>query len=300
MTVVPVEQQGLECVRHFLRLVPAGRVHPGSLALTSGRAPHIRRVIRLTEGRPVKLNFYVINLDRSPDRLEAIRADAAESGVDLIRVPAVDGKDVPEAERAILDEAGFRRLHGKVPMDGEYGCYRSHLDAFDRFLASDAEAAVIFEDDVRPDARLRPVLDEILAVDDWDVVKLMHHRMPAFRVTRRLSGGRALGTALFGPTGSSACYLVNRRGAAALREALVPMRLPYDVALERGWSSGIRFRHVSPDLVRSNAVTKKSLIGGRKKYLKAQLPAWKRLQTLAFRTSELFRRALYAARARTR
>lgn len=245
----------------------------------------------------MKFNSYVINLDRSPDRLTAIEADAARSGLALIRVPAVDGKAVPAAERRELDEAGFRRSHGKIPMDGEYGCYSSHLQAYEAFLASDADFALILEDDVALSAEVAPVLAEIAAVDDWDVVKLMHHRMPAFRRTRALSGQRALGTAPFGPTGSSAAYLVNRAGAEALRDALVPMRLPFDIALERGWAARIRVRHLRPDLVRVNPATAKSLIGRTKAYRSAQLPAWRRLPTLAFRTRDAGRRLLYALRA---
>lgn len=249
----------------------------------------------------MKIAYYVINLDRSPDRLAAISADAAGIGLDLQRVPAVDGAPVSQAERRhILDEPGFRRLHGKIPMDGEYGCYASHLAVLDRFLGSDADAAVIFEDDVRPGSDFVPTVVAIAATDDWDLVKLMHHRLPAFRSCRTLGEGRELGLAWFGPTGSSACYLINRRAAQSLRQHLVPMRLPYDVALERGWALGLRVRHVRPDLVTGNVATQKSLIGGTKRYAAARLAPWRRITTLGFRTSELVRRAAYAARASER
>lgn len=256
-----------------------------------------RRPVR--ESAVLKINYYVINLDRSPERLAAIGADAAAIGIDLIRVKAVDGKAVPPQARDILDERGFRRLHGKIPMDGEYGCYQSHIDAFDAFLASDADIAVIFEDDVRLTPALLPALDRIVAVDDWDVVKLMHHRLPAFRAHRSIGGGHRLGTALFGPTGSSAAYLVNRQGAKALRQRLVPMQLPYDVALERGWALGVRVRHVEPDVVSGNPLTQQSLIGGRKKYAAMKLAPWRRLTTLLFRTAEVVRRARFGLGART-
>ncbi|MEC5383452.1 glycosyltransferase family 25 protein [Aurantimonas sp. C2-6-R+9] len=239
----------------------------------------------------MKINYYVINLDRSPDRRAAISADAAAVGIDLIRVKAVDGKTVAPEARDNLDVRGFRRLHGKIPMDGEYGCYQSHIDVFDIFLASDADIAVIFKDDAQLTPALPPALEEILALDDWDVVMLMHHRLPVFRGHRSIGDGRLLGVALFGPTGSSAAYVVNRRGAKALRRGLVPMRLPYDVALERGWALGVRVRHVKPDLVAGNPQTRGSLIGGRKKYATMKLAPWRRLSTLLFRAGELVRRA---------
>jgi glycosyl transferase family 25 len=243
----------------------------------------------------VKINYYALNLNRSPDRWAAISEDARACGITLTRIAAVDGKDVPPQERTILDEAGFRRWHGKIPLDGEYGCYQSHLNAFDAFLASDADAAVVFEDDAQPLPSFRETIEALVAVDDWDLVKLMHHRMALFSSLRALVGDRKLGKAWFGPTGGSAAYLVNRFAAQRLREKLVPMQLPYDVALERGWSFGLRVRHVRPDLVRANPETKATLIGGPRLYAKHKLPPYRRLSTLAFRTGELVRRAIYAA-----
>ncbi|KQT61287.1 MULTISPECIES: glycosyltransferase family 25 protein [unclassified Aureimonas] len=244
----------------------------------------------------MKINHYVINLDRSTDRRAAIEADAERAGLRLIRVPAVDGKTVPVAERGLLDAAGFRRLHGKHPMDGEFGCYASHLRALDLFLESDAEAALILEDDVRFKPGFETALDAIAAVPDFDLVKLAHHRRPRIRTLRQAAGHR-LGRAVFGPTGSSAAYLVTRAGATRLRAALDPMRLPYDVALERAWASGLRILHAVPDLVLFNAETSASLTMGGQTYASRKLPPWRRLTTLAFRTKDLVGRLAYAARA---
>lgn len=242
----------------------------------------------------MQINHYVINLDRSTDRRAAIEADAERAGLRLIRVPAVDGKAVPIAERGLLDEPGFRRLHGKRPLDGEFGCYASHLSALDLFLRSEADAALILEDDVRFKPGFTAALDAVAAVADFDLVKLAHHRSPAIRALRHVPGHR-LGRAVFGPTGSSAAYLVTRAGAAKLRRALDPMRLPYDVALERAWASDVRILHAVPDLVLFNAETSASLTMGGQTYASRKLPPWRRLTTLAFRTRDLVRRLAYAA-----
>jgi glycosyl transferase family 25 len=44
----------------------------------------------------------------------------------------------------------------------------------------------------------------------------------------------------------SGAYLVDRRAAAALRNYLLPMRLPYDHALDREWCWGLRALSVLP------------------------------------------------------
>lgn len=244
----------------------------------------------------VDIPFYVINLDRSPDRWAAVSADAVAAGVDLIRVPAVDGKTVPPQERTILDIAGFARDHGKRPLPGEYGCYASHINALSLFVASGHEVGAIFEDDVRIPRELPAMVAQLRLVDDWDVVKLTHHRLKGFLPSRALDDGRRLGRAGFGPTGSSAAYLVTRRAAERLLSTLVPMTLPYDVALERGWAHGLRVRHVRPDPVRINGQTGTTLADGNVRYADMKLKPWRRLTTLRFRTIDLFRRLADAVR----
>ncbi|MFD2238584.1 glycosyltransferase family 25 protein [Aureimonas populi] len=238
----------------------------------------------------MKLAAYVINLDRSLDRLAAFSADAKRAELEFTRVAAVDGREIPVTERTLLDEAGFRRDHGKRPMPGEYGCYASHIKVLQLFLEGGADVALILEDDAKVPADLNAQLDDILSRDDWDLVKLTHHRMTHLKAERRLASGRTLGRASFGPTGSSAAYLVKRAAAARLVESLVPMTLPYDVALERGWAHGIRVRHVRPDVVKPNIETGRSLTQEEGNYRRMRLKPWRRLTTLRFRTIDFVRR----------
>jgi GR25 family glycosyltransferase involved in LPS biosynthesis len=42
----------------------------------------------------VDIPVFVVNLDRSPDRLAAVRGEARRIGMTFERFPAVDGKDV--------------------------------------------------------------------------------------------------------------------------------------------------------------------------------------------------------------
>ncbi|RIY03408.1 glycosyl transferase family 25 [Aureimonas flava] len=240
------------------------------------------------------MDFFVINLDRSPERLADIRADMAAEGIDLIRIAGVDGKTIPEDERPLLDLPAFLRRHGKRPVPGEYGCYLSHLQAIEAIAAGGAEMGVVFEDDVRPRPGMAAVLRALAERDDWDVVRFAHHRRPWRRRLRALPEGRRLSAALFGPTGSAAAYMVRRSAAAKLARALRPMSLPFDVALERGWANEVRTLDVWPDLVAFAARSKTSQIevGGR--YGARKLKPWRRLPTLLFRTSELVRRVTYA------
>ncbi len=226
-----------------------------------------------------------------------MREQAAALGLDLIRVAAVDGKSVPTGEREILDLPTFLRWHGKQPLAGEYGCYVSHLAALDAIAHQDCDAGVVFEDDVILKPELMEVLKALADRDDWDVVRFAHHRKVRHRIVRELAGERRLIRPLFGPTGSAAAYIVRRTAASRLRDALTPMRLPFDVALERGWATGLRTLDIRPDLVGFSTHSKTSLTRDGQRYAAMKLPLFRRWPTLMFRAGELVRRMAEASRS---
>ena len=104
-----------------------------------------------------RLQTWVINLDRAPDRLERISMQLQRLGLPFTRLPAVDARALTADQRAALDEAGYRRKHGMAPLPGELGCYLSHLEALRLFLAGQAEFTLILEDDVLLTPALQPV-----------------------------------------------------------------------------------------------------------------------------------------------
>ncbi|MET3794136.1 glycosyltransferase family 25 protein [Aquamicrobium terrae] len=91
------------------------------------------------------MKVYYINLDRSPERRAWFTQQAEALGLDLVRVPAVDGRELPAAE---LDH--WRQLSegNKVLSPGEIGCYLSHRKAWEAVLAGDEKWAFIAEDDI--------------------------------------------------------------------------------------------------------------------------------------------------------
>lgn len=201
--------------------------------------------------------WLVINLDRSPDRLAAVGAGLGALGVAFTRVPAVDGRALPAALPGV-DPAVYRRSHGRDVLPGEVGCTLSHLRALRAFLATPHRHAVVLEDDAVVTRGAVDLVGALLAPgapDDWDLVKLEAHHTGRGLAVRRIeagAGGEAGGGA--GPmlcampyrSAGSAAYIVGRRAAAALLAGLLPMRFPYDVAIERGWDFGLRVRTVLP------------------------------------------------------
>ncbi len=196
-----------------------------------------------------RLQTWVINLDRAPDRMARIAAQLSSLQMPFTRLSAVDARSLTPGQKALLDEPAYYRKHGMTPVLGELGCYLSHVEVMRRFLASESEFALVLEDDVLLKPALPAVLQGLMAHPArWDAVKLSAvHRGTPVRVLE-VAPGHFLSVMLSRVTGSSA-YLMNRKAAAAwLREpgGLLPMSLPYDHVFDQGWRFGLKFRLVTP------------------------------------------------------
>jgi len=238
-----------------------------------------------------ELPFLVINLDRSRDRWKSIENQAKAAGIQLERVPAVDGNAIPDTEWVNFDRRKFYLCHGRRPIGAEYGCYMSHIHALQRIVDQNIPYAVILEDDagIPQDAvkRLQAIIDSGLR---FDVVKLYNHRTKGFVTKAKTSEGDELGRCIHGPLGSSMGYLVTRDGAQRLLDTLLPMFLPYDVALERGWKGGVRIYLTREPVIRPAQIAV-STIGS---YAGTKFPRILRIPTAFFRGVDYLSRTVYA------
>ncbi|MCJ7993713.1 glycosyltransferase family 25 protein [Rhizobium cremeum] len=244
----------------------------------------------------MKIGAYVINLDRSIERWRSLIAQTAQFGMQFVRVVGVDGAAIPAQQRTDIDERAFLRQNGRLMLDGEYGCYRSHLKALSTFLESDDDAAIIIEDDVEVPPELIERAEAILAaVPEAELVKLLNHRSRWFRLRATSRLGDRIGRCLHGPQGSAACYLVTRTGAEKLLRNIRVMSYPLDIALERGWQNGVNVFTVKDNIARLSPTTSKMTeIGTRADYRKRKFRGPRRAITHLMRALEYTRRIRYA------
>ena len=93
------------------------------------------------------------------------------------------------------------------------------------------------------------------------------------------------------PVAAHECQLrlFNRHAAKVLVDKLLPMRLPYDHALERVWLFGFKLRVVTPSPCPSDTGLA-TTIGDRTHLRKFKLPVYQRLPAMLFRLrNELLR-----------
>lgn len=162
---------------------------------------------------------YLVNLDRSPGRLEFMRQKFNAIGLAVERVPAVDGSAIDFAPYADS---------GLTP--GEVGCFLSHRAIWEKLLRSDDDHALVLEDDVR----LSADLPELLANLSWipasaGVVKLdmAGGRVGVAKSACDAPGGRKLCLLRTMHTGGAG-YIVSRAYAARLIEESTTLKEAVD------------------------------------------------------------------------
>lgn len=187
----------------------------------------------------------LINLPRSTDRLARMRQRLKELGLDYELLPAVDGRADWDHLRSTVDVTAFERHVGRDVLPGEVGCYHSHLQAWRRLLASDAQVLLVLEDDmVFHDDFTMALCTALRGRAHWDMLKLAKIRAKQPVCQGRL-GSYRLNAYLGAATGFGA-YLVQRETAHRLLPHLVPIRAPIDRELEQVQRHDIRHFGLEP------------------------------------------------------
>lgn len=145
-----------------------------------------------------------------------------------------------------FSESLYRWFHGRAVNRRELACYLSHLKAIQAFLESNESHGIIAEDDITLRADFDLVVAKALAYSRyWNILRLTGlsegHPMRIFSLCDDyrlcVNLGRLKG---------AGAYMVDRRAAGALLKHLLPMRLPYDHAIDREWFWGLRAAYVLP------------------------------------------------------
>jgi glycosyl transferase family 25 len=146
---------------------------------------------------------FLINLDRSSDRLATMQLRGDAIGLAFNRIQAIDGANVPGwLAPQFLDS----------PMSpGEIGCYASHLTVHQRIVDDGLPHALILEDDVRLEPDVLTAAAEAIAAApaDWDCIHLSARwKRPVYPIAH-LPGGRRLVRFIRVPLNAGG-YLISR------------------------------------------------------------------------------------------
>lgn len=211
------------------------------------------------------LPLVYINLERDAERRARIEAQLARLQLPGQRLPAVWWKALPAAEQAQLYSSERNRAQYYQPLvDGEKGCYASHLLAWQQLLAGDAPALVVLEDDVQLSDDFAAVVQAIAALTgEWDMVKLMGRPgSEKIRTARPLTATHQLIEYRRVPS-FTAGYVVSRAGARKLLASRLPFGRPIDIDLRFWWENELRVLGVQPPVLQLDDTSESSSIAGR-------------------------------------
>jgi GR25 family glycosyltransferase involved in LPS biosynthesis len=193
--------------------------------------------------------FLCINLKRSFDRRSLMEEEARKALIDLRFVQAIDGRELALDSVTIYNRVG-RLRYGPDLKSNEVACVLSHKAALRTFLASDANAAVILEDDaVLSDHFLDFVYAAVASRVPWDAINLENrNRKPLRPAIARFEFGYGLYVSAWLSAGATG-WLYSRAGAERVLDTLQNFRHPYDTHLGFFWRHGLTALCAHPGVV---------------------------------------------------
>ncbi len=101
-----------------------------------------------------RIPIYIINLERSKDRLKLMMDQCDKDGLNCVRLEAIDGKNMDKDKYMYM-------IKNKNMKDNTIACFLSHMKSLQRFVESGEDYGVVLEDDVYIDKDLISKLKKI-------------------------------------------------------------------------------------------------------------------------------------------
>ena len=193
------------------------------------------------------MRIYVVNLERSAERREAMRVQLDALGLDYEFFRAVDGKAGEHLRFKNYSEEACLRAWRRPLTPGEVGCFASHYLLWNE-CARLNEACVVIEDDVVVANRLVEALILLERLTfTFGVVRLSNLGERDFVPIRRSSLPDNWTVVLFagGALGTQG-YAVGPAAAARLIEQASSWVVPVDIYLNQSWRHGMPIVGLSP------------------------------------------------------
>jgi len=189
--------------------------------------------------------IFVINLDRSPDRLNAISEQFAKIEMSFEKFSAIDGKQVSDE---FLNQFYSKTLNRKKYFTslsrGEIACYISHLKVCEKIIADNLDYGIILEDDLILNQNLKLIPSVLEKIDDWKYIKLS----APFKKKKVLTSTTISLESPYSkfelvrwkknPTGTQA-YAISKEGAEDFLKKRSIFFRPIDVDLQFSWETNL-------------------------------------------------------------
>ena len=201
----------------------------------------------ISGSNPIAVLCYLINLDRSPKRLEHFQTQANAMAIDFVRISAVDGNEL----NGKVMERLISMRSGKVPLGpGEMGCFLSHRKVWAQILEDGVDWGFVVEDDIH-----FCNASQFLINPDWlpqqiDIIKAetVRQRIQLDTTIHLKPFGHEL-RQLHSNHGGAAAYFISRSAAQFLLNETASTCDPVDLILfhqDFGFAKSLRILQLDP------------------------------------------------------
>ena len=195
--------------------------------------------------------IYVINLERSQARRDAMERQLLRLGLPFTFFKAIDGGKL---DPTALPDYDAKKRHWYFGQDlslSEIGCYLSHLHLIEKIVTEKPTYAVILEDDLNIDNEFAMVLHALGQLTaSWDMIRLAGLRHRPTQALYPLTPQHTL-TRLLNTANGAQGYALTPHGASKLLSAARPIIRPVDIMMDRYWHNRVDILAVQPYVVQA-------------------------------------------------
>ena len=209
-----------------------------------------------------KYKVYVINLDRSTDRLTLITQTFEKLGLEFERVNAVDGSQL-EAK----DYTAANQFHRPLQAN-EIACYLSHVKCWNKILTDNVDFGVVLEDDIALIDDFQHVIEQLIEHchnHSLGFVKLsankLHRKHQKYLST--IDNTHKLVKLSPVPVIAKG-QLISREVSQLLVNTCATPTMPIDVVFREEWRFPFKVLNILPTVFAPTSTHFKSTIGNRK------------------------------------
>jgi glycosyl transferase family 25 len=233
-----------------------------------------------------------INLIEASERRNRMESGFRSLNIAAQRRDAVRWSSLNKSDQDRYYSESINRQCYHLPLvDGEKGCYVSHIEAWRAFLASEFNFMVVLEDDVVIKGAFPAVVDSVTRLAfAWDMVKLVGREEEKIGAAIPLCEGFSLIDYSRVPS-YTAGYVVSRGGAEKLLRSRVPFGRPIDVYLRFWWENDLVIYGVLPAALEFDQTSDSSTISGRQKSRSATIALRKLKMKIKMTVLNTFHRA---------
>ena len=209
------------------------------------------------------ITIFIINLDRSVDRLKQASQAIWRENFSFERISAVDGLKIDKIEQAKPVNQSFGDYFQPLTA-GEIGCFLSHVKTLQIMIDRKIDTALILEDDFKLSSQFNKQIEALISDKNNlpDVIKICCSRRRGEIIRELADGSRIIRSTSAPITTGAAVWTLN--GAIKFMNSFNQIKRPIDVQLKHWWEHSLDICWMDPPPVqlRLNEIT--STIGNRK------------------------------------